>query len=93
MESQLRVGIDVGCHAHRVGIADPAGSILEEFNISHGEADTQGIFRRVEERRAEFGFPVAVTMEGYNGYACPLVRLARATGRPTSATRSSLNPG
>ncbi len=53
MESQLRVGIDVGCHAHRVGIADPAGSILEEFDISHSEAGFREFFRRVEERRAE----------------------------------------
>jgi len=34
MESQLRVGVDVGCHAHRVGIADPDGSILEKSDIS-----------------------------------------------------------
>ena len=35
MDPQIRVGIDVGCKAHRVGIADPKGSILEEFDISH----------------------------------------------------------
>ena len=80
MESQLRVGVDVGCHAHRVGIADPAGSILEEFDISHSEAGFQEFFRRVEERRAELGFPVAVAMEGYNGYARPLDRLVQEKG-------------
>jgi transposase len=80
MESQLRVGIDVGCHAHRVGIADPAGSILEEFDISHSEAGFQEFFRRVEERRAKLGFPVAVAMEGYNGYARPLDRLVQEKG-------------
>ena len=80
MESQLRVGVDVGCHAHRVGIADPDGSILEEFDISHSEAGFQEFFRRVEERRAELGFPVAVAMEGYNGYARPLDRLVQEKG-------------
>jgi len=34
MEPHLCVGIDVGCRAHRVGIAHPNGSILEEFDIS-----------------------------------------------------------
>jgi transposase len=80
MESQLRVGIDVGCHAHRVGIADPTGSILEEFDISHSEAGFQEFFRRVEKRRAALGFPVAVAMEGYNGYARPLDRLVQEKG-------------
>ena len=80
MESQLRVGIDVGCHAHRVGIAGPTGSILEEFDISHSEAGFQEFFRRVEERRAKLGFPVAVAMEGYNGYARPLDRLVLGKG-------------
>jgi hypothetical protein len=83
LPSQLRVGIDVGCHAHRVGIADPTGSILEEFDISHSEAGFQEFFRRVEERRAKLGFPVAVAMEGYNGYARPLAPLiARPSHQP-----------
>ncbi|MDD5263429.1 MAG: transposase [Candidatus Bipolaricaulis sp.] len=80
MESQLRVGVDVGCHAHRVGIADPDGSLLEEFDISHSEAGFREFFRRVEERRSELGFPVAVAMEGYNGYARPLDRLVQEKG-------------
>jgi transposase len=80
MESQLRVGVDVGCHAHRVGIADPVGSILDEFDISHSEAGFREFFRRVEERRVELGFPVAVAMEGYNGYARPLDRLVQEKG-------------
>lgn len=80
MESQLRVGVDVGCHAHLVGIADPGGSILEEFDISHSEAGFQEFFRRVEVQRAALGFPVAVAMEGYNGYARPLDRLVQERG-------------
>lgn len=80
MESQLRVGVDVGCHAHRVGIADPDGSILDEFDISHSDAGFQEFFRRVEQRRVEFESPVAVAMEGYNGYARPLDRLVQEKG-------------
>jgi transposase len=80
MEAYLRVGVDVGCHAHRVGIADPNGSILEEFDISHSEAGFAEFFRRVEERREQLEIPVAVAMEGYNGYARPLDRLVQEKG-------------
>ena len=80
MEAHLRVGVDVGCHAHRVGIANTDGSILEEFDISHSEAGFAEFFRRVEERRRELEIPVAVAMEGYNGYARPLDRLVQEKG-------------
>ena len=80
MEAHLRVGVDVGCHAHRVGIASPDGSILEEFDVSHSEAGFAEFFRRVEERRRELEIPVAVAMEGYNGYARPLDRLVQEKG-------------
>ena len=53
MDPHLCIGIDVGCKAHRVGIATPDGSILEEFDISHTDAGFQEFFRRVEERRQQ----------------------------------------
>ena len=75
MEPHLCVGIDVGCNAHRVGIAHPDGSILEEFDISHNDVGFQEFFRRVEVHRQRVNLPVAVAMEGFNGYARPLDRL------------------
>ena len=75
MRPHLCVGIDVGCRAHRVGIAHPDGSILEEFDISHNDAGFQEFFRRVEGHRQQLALPVAVAMEGFNGYARPLDRL------------------
>lgn len=80
MDPHLCVGVDVGCRAHRVGIAHPDGSILEEFDISHTDAGFQEFFRRVEERRKQLSLPVAVAMEGYNGYARPLDRLVQDKG-------------
>ncbi|MDD5263385.1 MAG: hypothetical protein PHU43_00930 [Candidatus Bipolaricaulis sp.] len=80
MELWLRVGVDVGCHAHRVGIADPDCSILEGSCISQSEAGFGQFFRRVAERRSESGFPVAVAMEGHNGCARPLDRLVQEKG-------------
>ena len=77
MDPHLCIGIDVGCKAHRVGIATPDGSILEEFDISHTDAGFQEFFRRVEQRRHQLSLPVAVAMEGYNGYARPLDRLVQ----------------
>ena len=80
MEPHLCVGIDVGCNAHRVGIARPDGSILEEFDISHTDVGFQEFFRRVEQHRQQMALPVAVAMEGFNGYARPLDRLVQQRG-------------
>ena len=80
MEPHLCVGVDVGYKAHRVGIARPDGSILEEFDISHSDAGFQEFFRRVEQHRQQMALPVAVAMEGHNGYARPLDRLVQDKG-------------
>jgi len=80
MDPHLCVGIDVGCRSHRVGIAHPDGSIIEEFDISHCDAGFQEFFRRVEAHRCDLSLPVAVAMEGYNGYARPLDRLVQGKG-------------
>ena len=80
IDPQIRVGIDVGCKAHRVGIANPAGKILEEFDISHTDAGFQDFFRRIEHHKQELGLPVAVAMEGFNGYARPLDQLIQERG-------------
>jgi transposase len=80
IDPQIRVGIDVGCKAHRVGIANPAGKILEEFDISHTDAGFCDFFRRVEHHKHKLDLPVAVAMEGFNGYARPLDRLIQERG-------------
>jgi transposase len=80
MDPHLCVGVDVGCRSHRVGIAHPDGSILEEFDISHSDAGFQEFFRRIERRRQRLALPVVVAMEGYNGYARPLDRLVQEKG-------------
>ena len=80
MEPHLCVGIDVGYRAHRVGIAHPDGTILDEFDISHDQAGFGEFFRRVEGYRRELSLPVAVAMEGFNGYARPLDRLVHEKG-------------
>jgi len=76
MDPQIRVGIDVGCKAHRVGIANPDGKIMEEFDISHTDAGFQDFFRRVEAYEKKLALPVAVAMEGYNGHAPVCVTLS-----------------
>lgn len=80
MDPQIRVGIDVGCKTHRVGISKPDGSILEEFDISHTNAGFRDFFRRIEHHKQELDLPVAVAMEGFNGYARPLDRLIQERG-------------
>ena len=80
MEPHLCVGIDVGYRAHRVGIAHPDGTILDEFGISHDQAGFGEFFRRVDTYSMRLSLPVAVAMEGFNGYARPLDRLIQEKG-------------
>jgi len=57
MERHLCVGIDVGCKAHRVAIARPDGSILDEFDILHSNAGFQELFRCVEQDKEKVSLP------------------------------------
>jgi len=75
---ELRVGVDVGCHSHNVAIGLSSGEILEEFSINHEPEGFRQFFSRIEKHEREHGCPVAVAMEGYNGYARPLDTLVRA---------------
>jgi len=74
---ELRVGVDVGCHSHNVAIGLSTGEILEEFSIVHEPEGFRQFFSRIEENERDYGCPVAVAMEGYNGYARPLDTLVR----------------
>jgi transposase len=48
--------------------------MLEEFDVEHNAAGLAEFFARIERLRAKLGWPVAVAMEGYNGWARPLDR-------------------
>ena len=71
---QLQVAVDVGCRRHRVAVGDVAGELLEEFDVEHSAVGLADFFTRIERLRVKFGWPVAVAMEGYNGWARPLDR-------------------
>jgi len=75
VDPMIRVGVDVGCKTHQVGIAGPDGTLLEEFSIPHTRGGFTEFFTRIEHHRRKLGLPVAVAMEGYNGHARPLDRM------------------
>jgi len=72
--------VDVGAKSHHVGIANPEGQILEKFVIPHSQEGFAQFFSRVERRRWELGLPVAVAMEGLNGWSRPLDRMILGKG-------------
>ena len=80
MDPQIRVGVDVGCKTHQVAIAGPEGPILDEFAIPHAQEGFTEFFTCVEQRRCELDLPVAVAMEGLNGYGRPLDRMVQERG-------------
>jgi len=71
-DQQIRVAVDVGCHRHRVAVAGPENRVLEEFDIEHNAQGIGAFFRRVEAHERRLELPVAVAMEGFNGWARPL---------------------
>jgi len=75
---ELRVSVDIGCSSHNVAIGLSSGEVLDEFSIAHEPEGFQYFFSRIEKQERRFGCPVAVAMEGYNGYARPLDTLVRA---------------
>ena len=70
--NELQVAVDVGARLHRVAVGDASGRLLEEFDLEHTAAGLSGFFTRVEALRGERKTPVAVAMEGFNGWARPL---------------------
>ena len=74
VSAQLQVAVDVGSQRHRVAVGGVAGDLLEEFDVEHTAAGLAGFFARIEHWETQYGWPVAVAMEGYNGWARPLDR-------------------
>lgn len=77
---QLRVSVDVGYRRHSAAIGLPSGEVLEEFEIEHRLEGFQDFFSRIERHNHEQSCSVAVSMEGYNGYARPLDSMAQQRG-------------
>ncbi|MDH3601275.1 MAG: IS110 family transposase [Candidatus Tectomicrobia bacterium] len=75
---EVRVSVDIGCHQHSVAIGLSSGEVLEEFDIVHQAEGFAHFFSRLERYQHEYSCPVAVAMEGYNGYARPLDTMIRA---------------
>jgi transposase len=77
---ELRVSVDVGSRRHSVAIGLPNGELLEEFDIAHRVEGFEDFFSRIEKHQKQRDCPVAVAMEGYNGWARPLDSLVRQRG-------------
>ncbi len=77
MESELQVAIDVGSRTHRVAVGDSDGHILDQFDVEHTACGIDAFFKRITPR---IQGPVAVAMEGCNGWARPLDQQILARG-------------
>ena len=77
---ELRVSVDVGYRRHSVAMGLSSGEVFEEFEIDHRPEGFQEFFSRIEKHHKIKNCPVAVAMEGYNGYARPLDSLVRERG-------------
>ncbi len=72
--NELQVAVDVGARMHRVAVGNAYGQLVAEFDLAHTAAGLAGFFARIERLRGRRSAPVAVAMEGFNGWARPLDR-------------------
>jgi transposase len=77
---ELRVSVDVGYRLHHVAMGFSGEGVLEEFEIEHRIEGFEDLFSRIEKHRGHSGCPVAVAMEGFNGWARPLDSMVRQRG-------------
>lgn len=68
----IRVAVDVGSTRHSVAVGLPDGKVLDEFDIEHNAGGFKEFFQHIECIEKRHHLPVAVAMEGYNGWARPL---------------------
>ena len=69
---EIRVCVDVGSRKHYVAIGLSTGQILEEFSFEHTPEGIDLFFKHITDWKSKYPLPIAVAMEGYNGYARPI---------------------
>jgi len=79
-QTHVLVAVDVGMQRHRVAVGVPGQRLACEFDLDHTPEGFAAFFRRVEAYTHPGDLPVAVAMEGYNGYARPLDQQVLARG-------------
>jgi len=72
--TELQVAVDVGARTHRVAVGNGSGRLIDEFDLEHTAVGLSGFFSRLERLAGGRKRPVAVAMEGFNGWARPLDR-------------------
>jgi transposase len=77
METELQVAIDFCMRVHRVAVGDVGGQILDQFDVDHTACGMDAYFERIALLSSG---PVALAMEGYNGWARPLDQRILARG-------------
>lgn len=75
LSPEIRVSVDIGCKKHAVAMGLSSGEILDEFEIDHTPKGFALFFDKIAAQEHRYGYPVAVAMEGYNGWARPLDRM------------------
>ena len=78
--SEIHVSLDIGSKQHNVAIGLSSGELLDEFEMLHQSSGFSEFFQRIKAQEDKFKLPVAIAMEGYNGWARPLDKLVLEKG-------------
>lgn len=77
---EIRVCMDMGNKKHHVAVGLSSGEILDKFDLFHTPNAITSFFQKIEFYEGRYNLPVVIAMEGYNGYARPLDKIALSKG-------------
>lgn len=69
---EIRVCMDIGSSLHYAAIGLSSGEKITGFTVKHTPEGIQDFFQKIKNIENQYGLPVSVAMEGYNGYARPI---------------------
>jgi transposase len=79
-EKELRVCMDIGNKKHHVAVGLSSGEIIDRFDLCHTPNAITTFFQKIKIYEEQYSLPVAIAMEGYNGYARPMDKIALSKG-------------
>lgn len=77
---EIRVCMDIGNKKHHVAVGLSSGEIIDKFDLCHTPNAITTFFQKIKFYEDQYSLPVVIAMEGYNGYARPMDKLALSKG-------------
>ena len=79
-EKEIRICMDIGNKKHHVAVGLSSGELIDKFDLCHTPNAITAFFQKIKLYEEKYSLPVVIAMEGYNGYARPMDKMALSKG-------------